>query len=92
MAAIQYWVGWAGAAGILAVIVVVLIGFVQGQRRAQGRASGAGLRFLRLPLWAYLFTVLCLSSAPGVRRRRSQPSLTPSGWNTPGACRAGSRG
>jgi hypothetical protein len=49
MDAIEYWAGWAGAAGILAVIVVVLIGFSRGQRRAQGRASGAGLRFLLDP-------------------------------------------
>jgi protein-S-isoprenylcysteine O-methyltransferase Ste14 len=58
MDAIQYWVGWAGAAGILAVTVVVLVGFSRGQRRAQGRASGAGLRFLRLPMWTYILMLL----------------------------------
>lgn len=55
---IELWVGWAGAVAILALAIVVLVGFARGQRRAQGRASGAGLRFLRLPLWVYGLTIV----------------------------------
>lgn len=56
--AVALGVGWAGAAAIVAVTVVAMIGFARGQRRSQGRASGAGLRFLRLPLWVYLAMIL----------------------------------
>jgi protein-S-isoprenylcysteine O-methyltransferase Ste14 len=57
-------ISWAGAAALVALTLVVLIGFARGQRRAQGRANGAGLRFLRLPLWVYgliflVYAVLC---------------------------------
>jgi isoprenylcysteine carboxyl methyltransferase (ICMT) family protein YpbQ len=55
---IERWIGWAGAAAIVALTIVVLIGFGRGRRRVQGRASGAGLRFLRLPMWAYLLIIL----------------------------------
>lgn len=58
LSTIQLWVGWAGAVAIVALTIVVLIGFGRGQRRTQGRASGAGLRFLRLPLWAYVLMIL----------------------------------
>jgi protein-S-isoprenylcysteine O-methyltransferase Ste14 len=51
--AIELWIGWGGAAAILALTIVVLIGIRQGQRRAGGRASGTGLRHLRMQPWAY---------------------------------------
>jgi protein-S-isoprenylcysteine O-methyltransferase Ste14 len=55
---IELWIGWAGAGAIAVLTIVVLIGFARGQRRPPGRASGTGLSFLRLPLWAYMLMIL----------------------------------
>jgi protein-S-isoprenylcysteine O-methyltransferase Ste14 len=74
---IELWAGWAGAAAIVVLTIVVLIGFARGRRRVQGRVSGAGLRFLRLPLWAYILMSLAYAGLCYLLWRPLPLSLSP---------------
>jgi len=74
---IELWIGWAGAAAIVALDVVVLVGFARGQRRARGRTSGTGLRYLRLRPWAYGVMALVYAGLCYLLRRPLPLSPTP---------------